>query len=221
VAPPLRRVEADHLGVQPHCLPPPLHLSLSPSLPPRLLVLRFRPEEGDGRGAKAGREQGGGDRATKRYGGRAERRFSQGVTPGRRLSLLVMRFATKGAPQLVRHHTSISRGRWLREADMTRLSLSTHVKTPRSSSRSRRPARASTVYARTPHCCGDCRDPARSAGAGTQRWWCGSATARRRGDGGEGDTSDHAMQRRPCRALLCYCYGYAISVACLPVWWVV
>lgn len=25
------------------------------------------------------------------------------------------------------------------------------------------------------------------------------------------------MQRRPCRALLCYCYGYAISVACLPV----
>ena len=28
VAPPLRRVEADHLGVQPHCLPPPLHASL-------------------------------------------------------------------------------------------------------------------------------------------------------------------------------------------------
>jgi hypothetical protein len=100
VAPPLRRVEADHLGVQPHCLPPPLHASLGSLYVVSSPLSSFSSfflsdegeEEGEEKGSKGGgdwreREEGGRQQAAKeRYGGErdgaaSERAFSQGVTP--------------------------------------------------------------------------------------------------------------------------------------------
>lgn len=126
-----------------------------------------------------------------------------------------MRFATKGragAPQLVRHHTSISRVAGSGDGHDKIGPLNS---CPRFS-RSPPPSSAPSQYARTPHC-GDSADPARPA----QGHSTGTALVvvawllRGGGDGGEGDTSDHAMQRRPW-PLLCYCY--ALSVACCVVW---